>query len=100
MFINLLFNPLNGARAAMFDDFNRSNARLSVKSAFYDDVNFTFNLGLRIIEKLRLGYRHAGLGPVFSHKVHYHLKCSRPLRHRLIIPETVASSVVQQTALL
>jgi hypothetical protein len=80
----------------MFDDFNRGNARFSVKGAFYDDVNFTFNLGLCIIEKLRLGYRHARLGPVLPHKVHYHLECSRPLRHRLIIPETVASSVVQQ----
>ena len=52
MLINLPFNPLDGGKAAVFDDFNRSNDRFSVKGAFYDDVNFTFNLGLHIIEKL------------------------------------------------
>lgn len=36
MLINLPFNPLDGGRAAMFDDFNRSNDRFSVKGAFYE----------------------------------------------------------------
>ena len=61
MLVNLLFNPLDGGRAAMFNDFDRSNDRFPVKGAFYDDINFTFNLGLRIVEKFRLGYRHARL---------------------------------------